>query len=433
MGGEGRKHEYIAAEEKGLFFPAECRVFRISKEEGAENGGTRFGSFTEEGVKIGEEGISALQGGAENGFSFFTECPGFLGFGAFAGVVSAEGEEGAEADPLAHELRGAAVAETAEVWAVEGLAGEAEGEGHGDTEAQMCGGGEVVAGPGGAVALAAEKVGACEDEGAAVGAGVEEALAGGADHLHAVDVVVADVRAGGEEGAVAAVEVIGGHGVGGAVEDGGFVHVVPQPVDVVLGDEASGEAAPPGAGFGAGKVGEFAVSGPDAPDEVGLGVGCFNPVVSVLALLIDGIGGVGFNAGVDHPDAFEVEAVEFGHIGFWIGEGFRVKGENTVTVHIIDIHPHDVAGDPFISEGLGDAQAVCGRFVTEAALLIAQSPEGGQGHMAGTVGQLPEHVGWIGSLDDEEGVDGAFKVETDLGFGEGDGAAVGGIGQDAEG
>ena len=83
--------------------------------------------------------------------------------------------------------------------------------------------GLVIAGPHCAEALGASVVGAGEDEWAARegGVAVDEGVEGGIDESHAVDVVDVAMFP------IAVVEIVLWHGCFRAVEDGGFVHVVP--------------------------------------------------------------------------------------------------------------------------------------------------------------------------------------------------------------
>lgn len=84
-------------------------------------------------------------------------------------------------------------------------------ERHGDAEVQVLPVGQVVAGPRGGVAVAADVVGAREHEGPLVGARALQALERGARHEHAVHVVVVRVRLPPAQRGVAAVHVAVGH------------------------------------------------------------------------------------------------------------------------------------------------------------------------------------------------------------------------------
>ena len=178
-----------------------------------------------------------------------------------------EGEEGADAHPACEELAIGVALEAADIRADEGLAGEAHVEDHGDGPGQVLPRAGVVAGPGRGAAVAADEVGAGEDEGALVGAGAGDTLAGGADHEHAVDVVVAPVRRGTAEGGIGAVDVVLGHLLLGVVEDGGFVHVVPHAIDA-RGDKLAVEPRPPLTRPSPREVGEHAVTGPHFTHKV---------------------------------------------------------------------------------------------------------------------------------------------------------------------
>ena len=136
--------------------------------------------------------------------------PGFVGAGALGGVVAVDGLEGGEHEPLGEEVGGGAAAEAAYVGAGEGEAAEAEVEELRGGHAEVVPGGEVVAGPGDGVALAAGVGGARHDVGADVGAEGELAFHGGAGVLHAVDVVDLGVEggAGGEAFVLGTVDAV---------------------------------------------------------------------------------------------------------------------------------------------------------------------------------------------------------------------------------
>jgi hypothetical protein len=344
-------------------------------------------------------------------------------------VSSGEGEHGTDAHP-ASELLGVAVAdEAADIWAAEGLAGEPEVEDHGDGVFEVVPLGGVVACPCCGVAMAADEVGACEDERAFVGIGALDADLRALCHEHAVDVVVSGVCAG-REVAAAGVEVVFGHGLGGDVEDGWLVHVVPDAVDAVC-HEVHIEAGPPLHGLGSRVVGEDALSGPDLA-VVDRAVGSLDPVVSCLALVKDAVSGLGLDAGVDHPDRVVAHGVEVAVERFGIGEVVGVEGEDAVSVHVVDIKPDDVAGDVAIAEAVGDLPDAGLWVVGIAALVVSDGPEGGEFDGADVGGELCQDLLGRGTFDDDDGECGADGGEADS-VGQIDLAAVGGVGQKAEG
>src|SRR5271168_2824455 len=122
----------------------------------------------------------------------------------------------------------------------------------------------VVSGPGGSVSLASGERGAGKHERANVGVQTFQSIEGGPRIFHSVDVVNFRMtcRAFDKSRLVDAVNHILGHGLRGSVEDGRFVHVIPETGDAHFGEIAV-EIAPPLSGLHPGKVGENALTGPD--------------------------------------------------------------------------------------------------------------------------------------------------------------------------
>ncbi len=107
----------------------------------------------------------------------------------------------------------------------------------------------VVAGPCGGVAVASGVTGAGQDERAHVGREFAQSFVGASAVLHAEDVVNLKMAgcAGLEAGLFDSVLSIVGHGLGGDLEDGRLVHVVPEAGNAFL-HEVGVERAPPVAG-----------------------------------------------------------------------------------------------------------------------------------------------------------------------------------------
>ncbi len=151
-------------------------------------------------------------------------------------MVAVDGLEGGDLKPLGEEVGLGGSGEATDVGTGDGESGEAEVEEHGCGHAEVVPCGGVVTGPGGGVALASRVRGSGEDEGALVGFELEEAFVGGAGVLHAEDVMDLEVGggAGFEAGLGDAVLDVVRHGFGWGLEDGGFVHVVPEAGDAVF-------------------------------------------------------------------------------------------------------------------------------------------------------------------------------------------------------
>src|SRR5271156_6917277 len=110
----------------------------------------------------------------------------------------------------------------------------------------MIPGGTVVAGPGGAVALASCEAGARHHEGPLIRAKREQPLIGTARVLHAINVVDLQMRSGAlaEAGLVDAMLNIVGHGLGRRLKDRRLIHIVPKSGHTLI-DEGLVERAPP--------------------------------------------------------------------------------------------------------------------------------------------------------------------------------------------
>lgn len=139
------------------------------------------------------------------------------------GVAAKEGVKGAGLVPAREELLGGVAEEAADVGAGEGVTCDVHGEDHRERSLQVGPARLVVTRPHGAHALGAGVVGAGEDEGAFCGVvPFEHGFVRGVVEGEPVEVVDVAVFP------VAVVEVVLGHGGFGPVEDGGFVHVVPE-------------------------------------------------------------------------------------------------------------------------------------------------------------------------------------------------------------
>ena len=258
---------------------------------------------------------------------------------SFGGVVAVNGLEGGEFKPLGEEVRRGRSGKSAHVCPGEREAADAEVDELRDGHAEVVPCGTIVAGPGGAVALATGVAGTGHDEGTLVGPEGKGAFKGGAGVLHAEDVVDLQMRGGAfaEAGLVDAVLDVEGHGFAGAIEDGGLVHIVPEAGDT-LGDEALVEGAPPLAGPGLGEVREDAVAGPDFADVDGA-VGVLDEVVAGGAGIVRGVACAGLLGDVEVRDDDQLEVLPgevLDHAGK-VGVVLFVDGEGPVFVLEVNV------------------------------------------------------------------------------------------------
>ena len=163
----------------------------------------------------------------------------------------------------------------------------------------------VVAGPHGAHALGARVVGAGEDEGAFGGVvPFEHGFVGGVVEGESVEVVDVAVFP------VAVVEVVLGHGSFGPVEDGGFVHVVPEE-EVGCGafeGLVAEEGVPPFAGGRVKAVDPVRGSRP-APAFVEVIIFIVDPKVLRLQSFDDGVVGLVLDVGVYDGHQFALRGI----------------------------------------------------------------------------------------------------------------------------
>ena len=212
-----------------------------------------------------------------------------------------------------------------------------------------------------------------------------------------------------EAGLVDAVLDVVRHGLGGDVEDGGLVHVVPEAGDAVV-DEVFVERSPPFAGDLAGEVGEDRGAGPDDADVDGA-VGIFDEVVAGDAGVVGGVAGVGEVGDVQVGDGDDVKVLSVrgrGSSGEKCGNCCRIDGEGAVLVLVVDVEIDGVGGDMVGAEAVGDLHDAGLGIVAVTRLLEAERPERRQRRRAGEPGVGFDDVFGIGAVD-EVVVDGAVR------------------------
>ena len=180
-------------------------------------------------------------------------------------MVTHKGEIDTYGRPVGQELGIAVATESAYIRTVEGLAAESKGNGHGDAGLELLPAGEVVARPGGRIAVSAQEVAAAENERTLVGVGQQETLATGTHHIQAIYVVVAQVGVG-TESVTAQMPVGHRHGTRRTAKDTGLVHIIPDTVHT-LSHEGGIEGAPPGADLGTGESGKWQAPGHTLPTK----------------------------------------------------------------------------------------------------------------------------------------------------------------------
>src|ERR1035437_5410523 len=186
-----------------------------------------------------------------------------------------------------------------------------------------------------------------------------------------------------DKASTATVEIIGRHGVVWDFKHSGFIHIVPDTIDV-LAHKVLVKASPPGTGSWHGEIRKFTWTWPNTSNEI-LACGIFHPKTAIFCLLIDKIGTVQLNPRVYHPHALEMQLVQIIIDSFWIGEFRLVKGKYPITVHIINVHPDYITGYlsrsklhcNFMNFGIG--------FIGPTALLISKTPKRRKFHLTNQI------------------------------------------------
>ena len=256
----------------------------------------------------------------------------------------------------------------------------------------------VVAAPHRGVALHARVARARDDERAAFGRELGQALEARARHLHAIDVVIARVRA---RIAVAIVFHVESEGLLRALrdrrlletvgrKDRGFVHVVPETGDAFV-ERLLVQRAPPRARLRIGEIGKRADAGPDFLVQFLAGrVAHIDARVAPAA--VDRIVGIELHSGIDDRHRMEAVAAQIGEHLLRLGEGLRVPGEDAVAVHVVDVEMDHVGRDLLFAERVRDFGDFVLRHIRIARLLIAERPQRRQRGAAGQRGVVAQHV-----------------------------------------
>src|ERR1700722_5050009 len=179
-------------------------------------------------------------------------------------MIAVDGLAGCDLKPLCEQILLRCSGKSSYIGACECKAAQAEVLEHRRRQAKMIPGTAVVSGPGGSVSLASREGRAGKHERANVWIQVFQTIEGGPGIFHSVDVVNfrRTCRAFDKSRLVDAVNHIFGHGLRGSVEDGRFVHVIPETSNAHFGEVAI-EIAPPLPGLRPCEVGENALARPD--------------------------------------------------------------------------------------------------------------------------------------------------------------------------
>ena len=117
---------------------------------------------------------------------------------------------------------------------------------------------------------------------------------------------------------------------------------------------------------------------------------------------------------VYHVDRLETLLVQLFVERLGVGEVGLVEGEDAVAVHVVDVHPDDVAGYVAVAEVIGNLAYLLLAAVGETALVVSQSPAGRHGDGTGQFGQTLEYGLGRLAVDDEDAEEGTLGVEFDF-------------------
>ena len=210
---------------------------------------------------------------------------------------------------------------------------------------------------------------------------MHQAFPRGANHLSSVYIVRLAMRAG--VSVVVMANVVGeGFGV---IEVGGLVHVVPDAGNAIVLNEAFEESRPPVAGHRFGEVREVARARPDLP-RVEIAISLPTKVIARNSFLIDEVIGIDLNTGIDDGYGLKALSFEIANDLSRFGERLEVPSEAAVAIHVVDVHVESIAGDLMFKESVRDSTQFFFGFVGPLALVVAESPLGGQLRRAGELG-----------------------------------------------
>ena len=118
-------------------------------------------------------------------------------------------------------------------------------------------------------------------------------------------------------------------------------------------------------------------------------------------LVVNPIAFLRLDTRVNHIDALEVLAVQVVVECLGLRELLRMEGEYLVLVHVMDVHPDDIAWYLVVAQGVCNLLDARVGMVAVAALLVAKRPQGRHLHVAGKVHKFLHHLLRRVLLDDD--------------------------------
>ena len=321
-------------------------------------------------------------------------------------MIAHERRKDAQFKPADQQVFGGITAKPAQIRTGKEEAAHVQSGEHLQVQFQVSPPGAVVALPETAVAVCADIARAAEEQEAVIGIKGMHAVHGGPCHAIAVEVVdlvmahtqavhvmieglvvVAVVGHGGKgplqlpvvvHAQVFASEFIG-HAVGQVnalhgIEQGGFIHVIPETVDAGF-EQRTVQGTEPGPGAAVEVIGEEAQARPDRGAEQ-RAVFPFDKGVVLEAFFAGAVFGIVRNAGINDGDQVNVFPAHACDETGQVRNLFRMPGEVAVLVHIVDIQADTVDRNAAGAVLMDNAVHVFGRAVTPAALDVSEGPEG---------------------------------------------------------
>ncbi len=372
-------------------------------EQGAHERGTGPARFSSQRIEEGQQLVSELERGTAYGLDIRSECPWFLGDGSEVGMVPEERGQRGQLHPTHQKFRCGVVQESAGIGATDRKSAEAQIEEHLDGIAQVIPVRGIVAGPDDGMALAAGVGGAGDDEGTLPGFGAECAFAGGAGHLHAVEVVDGGMGGRSEIGVVPGV---GRQRLVGAREVRRLVHVIPEAGHPVA-TQCALFLRPPFACGRLEEIGEPRASRPDFAQEIRPVIGRADEGLSLNAPAQYREPRIILHPGIHNGHHLEAVAGQVPDQATRLGKALP-EGEHPVLIHVMDVQVEDIAGELALPELLGHGADLLGGFVAVPGLVVSEGPARRHGNPPGQSRVEPVHFGGIRSGEQIE-IDGTTR------------------------
>ncbi len=200
------------------------------------------------------------------------------------------------------------------------------------------------------------------------------------------------------------------HPLGRHIPRGRLVHVVPDAGD--SGTDMLGvQPPPPRPGLRQREIGKDRPARPNlAHIRTALGVQTHQPVPQ--GIVIHRVAGLLLDPRVNDGDELEFFLGQIFHQARRIREFFPVPCEDTESVHVINVDPENVAGQPLAAVAGCQGFHLVLTVVVPTALVISEGPQRGQRHPTGQSRVAPQDLGRPGAGKDVLGVRAALEMKN---------------------